>query len=171
MQFIHSPLLSSWKYCSMTHTHFSNEIDVTLSLLDIWRTLGRNSVSRMSFIPLRCIKDRRHETNLQLIFPILQPVSNWEILQKTTTTEFLTTQSRKMTKNRAVSTPDNLRIYGTCCPCCQLWLHWAKWMKPCQRHQKREEPFLWLFWNRTNSSAQYPNNKVKVKVKIFTSAP
>lgn len=99
MQFIHFPLLSSWKYCLMSHTHFSNEIDVTLSLLDIWRTLGRNSVSRMSFIPLRCIKDRRHETNLQLIFPILQPVSNWEILQKKKQkTEFLTTQSRKMSR-------------------------------------------------------------------------
>lgn len=57
-------------------THFSNEIDVTFPLLDIWRTLGRNSVSRMSFIPLRCIKNRRHEANFQLILPILQHVSN-----------------------------------------------------------------------------------------------
>lgn len=83
------PFLLFWKHCSMRHTHFSNEINVAFPLLDIWRTLRWNSVSRMSFVPQRCVKNRRQETNFQLIFSILQRVSDREILQKKTT-QFVT---------------------------------------------------------------------------------
>lgn len=66
----------------MRLTHFSDEIDVAFPFLDVWRTLRRNSVSRMSSISLGRIKNRRQETNFQLIFPILQKVSNREILHE-----------------------------------------------------------------------------------------
>lgn len=74
------PSSFGWKYCLMRQTDFSNEIDVTFPLLDVWRTLGRNSVGRMSSRPLSCIKNRRREDHLQHVFSIRQHVSNLEIL-------------------------------------------------------------------------------------------
>lgn len=62
------------------HTYFSDEIDMTFPLLDIWRTFRRNSVGRMSFTPLRRIKNWRQKANFQHIFPVLQQVSDWEVL-------------------------------------------------------------------------------------------
>lgn len=39
-------------------------------------------------------------------------------------------------------------------------------MIPCQRHQKPEESFVWLFWSRTKSRDQTQNKKEK---KVFSS--
>ena len=61
---------------SHSHTHFSDEVDVTFPFLDVWRTFRRNSVGRMSFPALGCIKNRRREAHSQLVICVRQQVSD-----------------------------------------------------------------------------------------------
>lgn len=71
----------SFRGNSHSHTHFSDKVDVTFPLLDIWRTFRRNSVGRMRFSALRRIKNRRREAHFQHVIPIRQQVSDREVLK------------------------------------------------------------------------------------------
>lgn len=100
----------------MRQTDFSNEVDVAFPLLDLWRTLGGNSVSRMSSRPLRRIENRRREGHFQHIFPVRQQVSNLEILRG----EDRGDEAEGLMSRGVGVSPGDLRICGTCCRCCPL---------------------------------------------------
>lgn len=92
---------ASYQYFSnwiLQSTHLPDEIDVTFALLDIWRTLWRNSVGRVSRPPCRRVENRRQEMNLQHIVSVLQQLSDWEVLHTRNTLLFTEKQNtcRKM---------------------------------------------------------------------------
>lgn len=55
---------------------------MTLPLLDIWRTLGRNRGTDVSFAALGGVYHRRQEAHVQDVPAILQQLRHWEVLRE-----------------------------------------------------------------------------------------
>lgn len=68
-------------YCGR-HTYLPDEVDMTLPLLDIWRTLGRNLVTDVSFAALGGVHHRRQEAHVQDVLAVLQQLRHWEVLRE-----------------------------------------------------------------------------------------
>lgn len=70
--------------------HLPDEIDMTLPLLDVWRTLGRNRGSDVSFVALWGVQHWRHKAHFQNVLAVLQKLRHREVLQ----------EMQRRTKNR-----------------------------------------------------------------------
>lgn len=61
--------------------NLSDKIDMALSLLNVGRALRRDSVGWV-FPPLRCIENRRHQTDFQLVFGVFEQVFDRKVLHR-----------------------------------------------------------------------------------------